>query len=180
MKKMLSAVLGLLFTLTVLVSCQTGPVQAGSDTEEPTADVTVSAEPLTAAGIAASVAVGASFTESAELFENNEYFASAFLQPRGLADRVVSYDAYVSASVTTQEIFVMEAKTEEDTKAIVAQIEEYINQQRDLYGSYAKGETPRLEDAVIAVNGCFVVYVASEDNDAAADLVQSLFAHAAK
>ena len=67
-----------------------------------------------------------------------------------------------------------ETKNEEDAGALVEKLNAYVTYQIDQYTDYKPGEVPKLDKPVIAVKGCTVVYVISEDNAAAAEVVKGL------
>ena len=89
-----------------------------------------------------------------------------------MGDIFNAYAAYVPAGITPEEVLVFETKTEADAQALQEKLTSYVDYQIAQYSDYAAGQVPKLDKPVIAVKGCTVVYVISEDNAAAAEVVR--------
>lgn len=162
--KKLTAVLVLLLAAVMLFSC--GGEGAGDDTSA----VSVSAVVREPKAIGAALAERCTFSEP--LTENDVYLEThpfSFVN-----DTVAGYEAYVAQSVSTEEIFVFEMKSEADAGAMTDRLEAYVEKQRSDFSKYAPGEVPKLEGAVIRAYGNFVIYVVSADNDAAAKVTADM------
>lgn len=171
--KLSAAVLLLAMTLTA-ASCGGAPaVTDGTDTAN-TADTAAVTEtqPMDTPTLAAALASSCTFSE--ELMANNVYLENHMYGFMLLGDIFTSYAAYVPAGTTPEEIFVFETKTEADTAALVDKLNAYVTYQIEEYSDYAPGQVPKLDKPVIAVKGCTVVYVISEDNAAAGEIVKGL------
>lgn len=168
--KLIAAALLLAMTLTA-VSCG-GDTTTTETTDTASADTAAVTEvqPIDVPTLAQTLATSCTFSE--ELMENNVYLKN---HTYGFAvDSCVSYAAYVPAGITPEEILVFEAKTEDDAAALVNQLNAYVEYLIGEYGDYAPAQVPKLDDPVIAAKGCTVVYVISEDNAAAAEVVKGL------
>ena len=167
--KLTAAALLLALTLTA-ASCGGNP--ATTDTTDTTADTAAVTEvqPIDVPTLAKTLATSCAFSE--ELTENNIYLKNHLF---GFAvDSFVSYAAYVPADITPEEVLVFETKTEDDAAALVDKLNAYVSYQIAQYSDYKPGQVPKLDNPVIVTKGCTVVYVISEDNAAAADVVKGL------
>ena len=59
-------------------------------------------------------------------------------------------------------------------KALADKLGDYVAYQISQYSDYAAAQVPKLDKPVIVTKGCVVVYVISEDNAAAAEVVKGL------
>lgn len=168
--KLIAAALLLTLTLTV-VSC--GGDTTTTETTDTTADDTAAVtevQPMDVPTLAQTLSASCTFSE--ELMANDAYLKNHLF---GFAvDTFVTYAAYVPAGITPEEVLVFETKTEEDAKALVDKLNAYVTYQIAQYSDYAPGQVPKLDNPVIEVKGCTVVYVISEDNAAAAEVVKGL------
>lgn len=168
--KLIAAALLLTLILTV-VSC--GGDTTTTETTDTTADDTAAVtevQPMDVPTLAQTLSASCTFSE--ELMANDAYLKNHLF---GFAvDTFVTYAAYVPAGITPEEVLVFETKTEEDAKALVDKLNAYVTYQIAQYSDYASGQVPKLDNPVIEVKGCTVVYVISEDNAAAAEVVKGL------
>ena len=68
-----------------------------------------------------------------------------------------------SITIASDEVVLVEGKSEDDAKKIYELIEKYRNDRIELFKSYAADEVPKLEDAFLERSGKYVIFVASED-----------------
>jgi len=173
MKLKLTAAALLTAIALTAVSCGGDPaVTDTTDTATNTVDTAAVTEvqPIDVPTLAQTLAASCTFSE--ELMTNDAYLKNHLF---GFAvDNFVSYAAYVPADITPEEVLVFETKNEEDAGALVEKLNAYVTYQIDQYTDYKPGEVPKLDKPVIAVKGCTVVYVISEDNAAAAEVVKGL------
>lgn len=169
--KLTAAALLLALTLTA-VSCGGDPaVTDGTDTANATDSAVVTeVQPIDVLTLAQTLSDSCTFSET--LMANDMYLKNHLY---GFAvDTFVSYAAYVPAGITPEEVLVFETKTEDEAKALVDKLNAYVEYQIGEYSDYAPGQVPKLDKPVIEVKGCTVVYVISEDNAAAAEVVKGL------
>ena len=168
--KLTAAALLLALTMTA-VSCGGNPaVTDNTDTASADTAAVTEVQPIDVPTLAQTLATSCAFSE--ELMANDAYLKNHIY---GFAvDSFASYAAYVPAGITPEEVLVFEAKTEDDAKALVEKLNAYVEYQIGQYSDYAAGQVPKLDKPVIATKGCTVVYVISEDNAAAADVVKGL------
>ncbi len=75
--------------------------------------------------------------------------------------------AEASVTVTSDEILVIEASSEENADTIYGLIDTYRMERAELFASYAPGEVPKLEGAFLEKAGRYIVFVASDNVDEA-------------
>ncbi len=167
--KLLAASLLLTLTLTA-VSCGGDTTPDVTDTSAADTAAVTEVRPMDVPTLAQTLASSCAFSE--ELTANNAYLKNHLF---GFAvDSFVTYAAYVPADITPEEVLVFETKTEDDAAALVEKLNAYVTYQIAQYSDYKPGEVPKLDNPVIATRGCTVVYVISEDNAAAAEVVKGL------
>ena len=171
--KLIAAALLLTLSLTA-VSCGGDTTTTENPDTTATGDTAAVTEvqPIDVPTLAQTLATSCTFSE--ELMLNNAYLENHIYGFMTLGDIFSTYAAYVPASITPEEIFVFETKTEADTAALVDKLKAYVDYQATEYAKYAAGQVPKLDNPVIEVKGCTVVYVISEDNAAAAEVVKGL------
>lgn len=172
MKLKLTAAALLTAIALTAVSCGGDPAVTDTTDTTKTSDTAAVTEvqPIDVPTLAQTLASSCAFSE--ELMLNNAYLEN-HLYGFGV-DNFVSYAAYVPADITPEEVLVFETKNEDDAKALVEKLNAYVTYQIDQYTDYKPGQVPKLDNPVIAVKGCTVVYVISEDNAAAAEVVKGL------
>ena len=127
-------------------------------------------QPIDVPTLAQTLAASCAFSE--ELMANNAYLENHLYGFMTMGDIFNAYAAYVPAGITPEEVLVFETKTEADAQALQEKLTSYVDYQIAQYSDYAPGQVPKLDKPVIAVKGCTVVYVISEDNAAAAEVVR--------
>ena len=163
-----------LLTAIALTAVSCGGDPAVTDTTDTTGAPDTAAvtevQPIDVPTLAQTLSSSCAFSE--ELMANDAYLKNHLY---GFAvDSFAAYAAYVPAGITPEEVLVFETKTEDDAKALVDKLNAYVEYQIAQYSDYAPGQVPKLDNPVIAVKGCTVVYVISEDNAAAAEVVKGL------
>ena len=167
--KLIAATLLLTLSLTA-VSCGGDTTTEHPDTTTADTAAVTEVQPIDVPTLAQTLAASCAFSE--ELMANNAYLENHLYG--FVVDTCASYAAYVPAGITPEEVLVFEAKTEDDAKALQETLTSYVDYQVAQYSAYAPGQVPKLDKPVIAVKGCTVVYVISEDNAAAAEVVKGL------
>ena len=71
---------------------------------------------------------------------------------------------YCSSGATTEEIALFKCANEEAATKLKANAEKRRDSQKAIYESYAPGEPPKLDDAIITQNGLYVFYIVSVDS----------------
>ncbi|MBR5870475.1 MAG: DUF4358 domain-containing protein [Clostridia bacterium] len=170
MKMKLIAAALLLTMMLSAVSCGGNP--ATTDTTDTAADTAAVTEvqPIDVPTLAQTLATSCAFSE--ELMSNDVYLKN-HMYGFGVED-LVAYAAYVPVSITPEEVFVFETKTEDAAKALADKLGDYVAYQISQYSDYAAAQVPKLDKPVIVTKGCVVVYIISEDNAAAAEVVKGL------
>ncbi|HIT85662.1 MAG TPA: DUF4358 domain-containing protein [Candidatus Ornithomonoglobus intestinigallinarum] len=114
-----------------------------------------------------SILTGTTFAE--ELQPTSENIA---LKRLGVdASSVESCVAYASTNAVVDEFAVIKAT---DTAAVETAIRNHIASQIEIYQSYAPDEVAKLNSAVVAVSGDYVIYVVSSDSASAQSVVDSI------
>ena len=168
--KLTAAALLLSLTLTA-VSCSGDPaVTDSTGTGAPDTAAVTETQPIAVPTLAQTLAASCAFSE--ELMPNNAYLENHLYGFMTMGDIFNAYAAYVPAGITPEEVLVFETKTEADAQALQEKLTSYVDYQIAQYSDYAAGQVPKLDKPVIAVKGCTVVYVISEDNAAAAEVVR--------
>ena len=143
MKKLAAIIAGLLCA-AALTSCGTQNAAVNG------------ADPAQIAGI---LNESVHFTE-----ELTEVSGDVVLRRYGLgSDTVEAAAGYAGTPAVVDEIAVFETK---DTDAVLEAVNARIESQKTNYASYAPGEVPKLEDAVVETLGDCVVVCVSEDSSA--------------
>ena len=89
-------------------------------------------------------------------------------------DKVSASAVYVSGTgATASELAVFKCKDADATKAVKSAVETRIAEQTASYENYRPDEKFRLENAFVAVEGNYVVFAVSNDNDAVEKLLES-------
>ncbi|NLV86613.1 MAG: DUF4358 domain-containing protein [Clostridiales bacterium] len=66
-----------------------------------------------------------------------------------------------STGATTEEIAIFKCIDSEAAERLVSAAEERIISQKNLYGSYAPAEPPKLDEAIVKADGIYVFYIVS-------------------
>ncbi|MBE6631500.1 MAG: DUF4358 domain-containing protein [Ruminococcaceae bacterium] len=143
MKRMLTAFLALLLTLTFLAGC--------TEKQEIVIDTDTLSSSLSAL-------YGGGAVELAEL--SKESYDIRY----GLDGLYVSLYAEASIVVTSDEFIVLEAENEEDAKKAFEVIDTYRKDRAKLFKSYAPDEVPKLNGALLARAGKYVVFASAPED----------------
>ena len=76
---------------------------------------------------------------------------------------VTSCVVLCSTGATTEEIGLMKCTSEDAATKIEANAAARVETQRAIYESYAPGEMPKLDDAIVTQSGLYVFYIVSAD-----------------
>lgn len=79
---------------------------------------------------------------------------------------------YCSTGATTEEIGIFQCADEDSAGIVVTAAKARAEAQKVAYESYAPGEIPKLDDAVIESDGVYVFYIVSDDPTAVAALIK--------
>lgn len=97
--------------------------------------------------------------------------ASMFLN---LSDiNIVNSAIYESSGATAEEIVVLECASGEDADKAKTMMQERVDEQKESYVDYVPAEMPKLESAVIDVNGKYAVLSVSGDAALAKEIIDS-------
>lgn len=109
---------------------------------------------------------------AADLKDNGGF--SDILSPieTGVAAKLYGVDAttisgsqvYCSTKATTEEIGLFKCTDEAAAEKLLAAAKARVESQRTTYSSYAPGEMPKLDDAIVKQSGNYVVYVVTADS----------------
>lgn len=109
---------------------------------------------------------------AADLKDNGGF--SDILSPieAGVAAKLYGVDAatisdsrvYCSTKATTEEIGLFKCTDEAAAGKLLASAKARVESQRTIYSSYAPGEMPKLDDAIVKQSGDYVVYVVTADS----------------
>lgn len=167
MKKILVTVLAAL-TVLAIAGCKgsdTNNTTKGSDTEQKT---TEQAQAFDAAAVKASILEKVNFDK-----EVVELKAENALVEYSITDTNVKCLAYNAAPGTSaDQLVIFEAPDEATAKTTLTQAQAYISDMAGVYESYAPEEAAKLNNAVIAQNGNYVVVVVATDATPAAAIVK--------
>ncbi|MBO5648638.1 MAG: DUF4358 domain-containing protein [Clostridia bacterium] len=173
MKRTLTSAALLLAMMLFAVSCTDTPTQNPDDSTSTDTSTSITERvPLELGVLARALADTCTFSEP--LTQNDAYLKNHLYGFSAQADNMVACTAYVPAGITPEEVLVFEMKTADAANTIADMLRGYVTYQETQYGSYKPEEVPKLDDAVIVVDGTFVVYVVSTDNAAANKTVSDL------
>ena len=153
MKRFLAAILSVLAISAVFVSCG----------ETVTLDVEVAADALHS---------NITYEDDLQVLDSGMLVTT---YPELKTEDVVKSKVYTSSAATTEEIAVFEAKDAEAADRIEAAMKARVTAQKELYESYAPGEAARVEKAVIAKKGNYVVFCVAGDPAKAQSEIDKLF-----
>lgn len=86
---------------------------------------------------------------------------------------VTKYVMYTGTGATAEEIFLAQAANGDAASALKTACEQRVENQKLAFRSYAPGEVEKLDAAVIAVSGNYVILVISADAAAVRGIVES-------
>ena len=111
-----------------------------------------------------------------------ELFSDTMSQPaEGLAARLYGFNEadvarcvlYTGTGNTAEEIFLAEAVSADAAANLKAACETRVENQKQVFERYSPEDIAKLDDAVVAVQGNYVVLVVSGDSAAARQIVES-------
>ena len=76
-----------------------------------------------------------------------------------------------STGATTEEIGLFKCADEEAAARVLSFAKKRVDSQRTAYESYAPGEMPKLDDAIVKQDGVYVFYVVSADAEKAGAVI---------
>jgi len=140
-----------------------------------------------ASGNATALTVAAAFTLDVEragerLYEELTYRDALEELPAAVVYVLLGIDEghvsaqknYFSSGATAEEVIVFQAKDEAALKALRQAVEARIEDQKDVYVSYAPKEVDYLKGAVVEEKGAYLIYCVAEDSAAAAKLIREV------
>lgn len=74
---------------------------------------------------------------------------------------------YCSTKATTEEIGLFKCTDEASAEKLLTVAKARVESQRTIYSSYAPGEMPKLDDAIVKQSGGYVFYVVTADSEKA-------------
>jgi len=80
---------------------------------------------------------------------------------------VAESKVFCSTGATTEEIGLFKCTNDEAAARVKAAADERVKSQRTAYESYAPAEMPKLDDAIVTLNGVYVFYIVSADTSKA-------------
>ena len=86
---------------------------------------------------------------------------------------VVESKVYISAGATTEEIAIFRCSSKEAVQRITEAAENRLASQRTSVQSYKLEELSRLEDAVLRIEGTYVILCVSNDHDGAQKIIDN-------
>lgn len=81
----------------------------------------------------------------------------------GLAGLYTSLYAEASVTATADQFLVMEALDEENAEKAVGILEEYLDSKIQLFASYGVNEVPKFEEALLELEGKYIVFAVASD-----------------
>ena len=88
----------------------------------------------------------------------------------GAAKQVI---LYVGTGATAEEIFLAEASDAASAAALKAACEERVSDQKLVFASYSPGDVAKLDEAILATSGNYVILVVAADTAAAGSIVDN-------
>ena len=89
------------------------------------------------------------------------------------SDDVVKFTVGVSSFATPEEYAIFEAKDEQAAKRIFDCISNLIEMQKEAYGSYGPDQVPKLEKAIIKIDGVYVIYICADNYSTAKSVLDN-------
>ena len=82
---------------------------------------------------------------------------------------------YMSSGSTTEEVAVFTAPDEATASTMKNNVQEFLNDQKTSFEDYIPEEAQRIDDAVLVVNGNYVILCVSGDSDKAQEIIDNAF-----
>lgn len=119
--------------------------------------------------------------EAASIFATAEFFCDPMhaiddhlaRNLYGLENESVSLAAYAGNGVTPEAVLVIKCTSEEDAQRIATQIDDYNERQIKIFEIFNTAYLYEAEEAILAVHGNYVFYIACCDANAAQQLLES-------
>ncbi len=164
MKRLVIYVACLLMTMSLFVACgDDKDKDKNKDNSNSSKDVTIDVEKL-----ATELYDNIKFKD--EMLETeDDFFYSVFSVNK---EDVEKQKSYISAGVTTERVIIVQCKDEEAADRVKTVFETYAKTTSDTYASYAPEESNRMQNAIIETYGKYVVFCATEDNNAAEKIIK--------
>lgn len=80
------------------------------------------------------------------------------------ASGIADCQVYCSTKATTEEIGLFKCTDEKSAEALLKAAKDRVESQRATYSSYAPGEMPKLDDAIVKQDGNYVFYIVTADS----------------
>lgn len=104
-----------------------------------------------------------------ELTELDLDMAGMFLNLSGID--IVNASIYESSGATAEEIVILECSSADEAKKADAMMKERVAEQKESFVDYVPEEIPKLDAAIIKVNGNYAVLSVSGDAKAASGII---------
>lgn len=82
---------------------------------------------------------------------------------------------YMSSGSTAEEVAVFTAPDEATASTMKNNVQEFLNDQKTSFEDYIPEEAQRIDDAVLVVNGNYVILCVSGDSDKAQEIIDNAF-----
>lgn len=83
--------------------------------------------------------------------------------------------SYKAGGQFADEVTIFTAKDEASAKKMLDNVKEYIDEQKDIFASYAPGEVVKLEKAITMQKGKYVVFCVTADIETAKTIIDKAF-----
>ena len=83
--------------------------------------------------------------------------------------------SYKAGGQVADEVTIFTAKDEESAKKMLDNVKEYIDEQKDIFVSYAPAEVAKLEKAIAIQKGKYVVFCVTADVENAKTIINKAF-----
>lgn len=88
--------------------------------------------------------------------------------------KIAEYSMLCSTGATTEEIALFKCTNVDSAAKVMTAAKARVETQRTTYESYAPGEMPKLDDAIVIQNDVYVFYIVSADASKAQTVLDSL------
>lgn len=82
---------------------------------------------------------------------------------------------YMSSGSTAEEVAVFTAPDEATASTMKNNVQDFLNDQKTSFEDYIPEEAQRIDDAVLVVNGNYVILCVSGDSDKAQEIIDNAF-----
>ena len=158
---MIKKLLLILISIVVVISLMSACGAPAKD--EVVVDIDALAKEIESAGL---------FIDTLELITKESVLGSVLFLSTGK----IEYSAlYMGSGATAEEFAVFKCVSEEAAADIVSELNVRIQEQKARYADYAPDAVPRLNNAVIAQKGSYVLYIVSDNYQQARKLAEESF-----